>query len=228
MHTKVYVIRHCEARGNIDRIFQGHTDADVSPNGLKQLEKLHERFLSVPYDAIYSSPLIRARKTAEAANHLDLPIQVEPGLIEINGGVWEGKPWEEMPTLFPQDAKNWNISPWDFAPQGGEPMREVYQRVFETVQRLALANPGKTIVVVSHGCAIRNLLCRAKGWPITSLNDVEWCDNTAVSLLEFDENGRARVLLENDNSHLLEGDLSTISKQNWWKKEYRESQIFGE
>lgn len=226
MKTRVYIIRHCEARGNVDRIFQGHTDADISENGQKQLERLHERFLSVSYDAIYSSPLLRAQKTAAAVNHLNLPLRMEKGLIEINGGVWEGKPWADMPSLFPEDARHWNLSPWDFAPENGEPMRHIYGRIYEAVTSIVRENAGKTVVAVSHGCAIRNLLCRMKGLPVEGLNEVEWCDNTAVSLLEFDENGNGKILLENDNSHLQQDGLSTIAKQNWWKKEYRESQIF--
>lgn len=106
MKTKVIIIRHCEARGNVDRIFNGHYDSDITENGEKQLACLAERMEKVPFDVIYSSPLLRARKTAQAANAgKNLPIQIEDGLIEINGGVWEGKPWKSFPELFPADSE---------------------------------------------------------------------------------------------------------------------------
>lgn len=60
---------------------------------------------------------------------------------------------------------------------------------------------------------------------IEKLNDVQWCDNTAVSVIEFDENRQGKLVLENDNSHLSQS-LSTLAGQVWWRKEYREKMIF--
>ena len=62
--TSIYIVRHCEALGNVMRIFQGLTDLDISENGAKQLEYLKERFSGIQLDKVYSSPLIRTRKTA--------------------------------------------------------------------------------------------------------------------------------------------------------------------
>lgn len=226
MSTKIIVIRHCEARGNIDRVFNGHYDGDITENGGRQLERLAQRMQTVRLDALYSSPLLRARKTAAAANFgKNLPLNIESGLMEINGGVWEGKRWKDFPAIFPADSEAWNLHPWDFAPEGGEAMRALYERIGKTVTALARANRGKTICCVSHGCAIRNLLCYAKGWQIERLNDVQWCDNTALSVLELDENDRLTLKLENDASHLTE-ELSTLNNQSWWKKEYRDKMIF--
>lgn len=73
--TTIYLVRHCEAMGNINRIFQGHTDEEISDNGRLQLEKLAERFRDIHLDALYSSPLKRAYRTAEAVNRYhQLPI----------------------------------------------------------------------------------------------------------------------------------------------------------
>lgn len=67
MVTMVYLVRHCEALGNAMGTIQGSTDCDISPKGALQLEKLGQRCLSIPFDAVYSLPLIRALKTARAA-----------------------------------------------------------------------------------------------------------------------------------------------------------------
>lgn len=226
MATKILIIRHCEAWGNVDRVFNGHYDSDITENGERQLERLAQRMQNVHFDVLYSSPLLRARKTAAAANSgKNLPINIEKGLIEINGGVWECKHWKDFPTLFPKDSEAWNLHPWDFAPEGGEAMRALYERISKTVTALAEANRGKTICCVSHGCALRNLLCYAKGWPIERLNDVQWCDNTGLSVLELDDSGRLTLKTENDASHLTE-KLSTLGKQTWWRKEYRDNMIF--
>ena len=219
MNTTLYIVRHCEARGNIDRIFHGHTDSDISDKGAAQLERLSERFKEIHLDAVYASPLRRTRLTAAAVNkYHDLPVHIHPGLIEIHGGYMEGRPWSEFPETHPEDARRWNMEPHLFVPEGGEAMADVFDRIWRAVTEIAAAEAGRTIAVASHGCAIRNLLCRAKGWPIQRLAEEPWCDNTGVSILEFDDAGGCRVLLENDISHLDEG-MSTLAGQKWWRKE---------
>ena len=218
MKTTIYLVRHCEARGNIDRVFQGHYDADISENGRLQLERLAERFKDIPLDAVYSSPLKRARQTAEAVNRYHhLPIELDERLEEINGGHWEGVHWDELPVRFPEEYDDWLKRPWLFCPEEGEAMTAVYTRMKQALTEIAAANRGKTVAVASHGCAIRNALCWLKGYPPERINEVEWCDNTAVSLLEFDENLQPAILFENDNTHLGD-ELTTITKQAWWKE----------
>ena len=94
----------------------------------------------------------------------------------------EGRPWAEFPLTHPEDARRWNLEPWLFAPEGGEPMQAVYDRIWQAVGDIVTAGEGGAVAVASHGCAIRNLLCRAKGWPIQRLGEVAWCDNTGVSI----------------------------------------------
>lgn len=215
--TTIYLVRHCEAMGNINRIFQGHTDEEISENGRLQLEKLAERFRNIHLDALYSSPLKRARRTAEAVNrHHRLPMHMDDRLMEINGGHWEEKPWAALPELYPDEWADWSSRPWLFQPKGGEAMGEVYRRMAAVLQDIAAAHPGQTVAAASHGCAIRNALCWAAGRPIEELLEIPWCDNTAVTILDFPDN-RPVIRLANDNSHLDE-ELSTLSKQSWWRE----------
>lgn len=217
--TRVIVIRHCEAMGNIQRIFQGHYDGQVSDNGRVQLEKLAERMRFLPFDEIWSSPLTRARETAEAANkYYGHTVHIEERLIEINGGEWEGQKWAEFPEKFPKNAEAWNLHPQDFHPEGGESMKSVYRRMSEVVTDIVKMNSRKTVCIVSHGCAIRNLVCWAKGWPIERLREVEWCDNTGINVIDFDADFKPKLIMESDASHLDE-KLSTFAHQDWWKME---------
>lgn len=217
--TRILLVRHCEASGNTQSVFQGHTDCEISGNGEIQLELLGLRCRNMPIDAIYSSPLKRAYATACAVNkYHNLPIQIDPRLIEINGGVWEGVSWAELPRLFPDESEAWNKRPHEFTPQGGEPMRSVYNRMWEAVTDIVRSNQDKTICIASHGCAIRNFLCRAMDKPIEQLNDVGWCDNTAVSIIDFDGELRSHVVLMNDASHLTP-EMSLFTHQTWWKLE---------
>ncbi len=224
--THIIVIRHCEAFGNIMRVFQGRSDGDISENGKAQLEKLAVHMKQFPFDVVYASPLKRAQETARAVNQfMNRPFFIEEGLVEIDGGHWEGNKWVDLPKLYPQESGQWNLEPWNFHPAGGESMRQVYDRIYETVQGLARKHTDQTVVAVSHGCAIRNLLCRVKGYPIERLNEIEWCDNTGINRIDFDEALQPHLVLENDNSHLDE-ELSTLGKQSWWTKENREKLIF--
>lgn len=201
--TKIYIIRHCEATGNAKRLFQGATDCDVSELGKKQLEFLRGRFSSVPLDRVYSSPLIRAQKTAHAvADQKDLPVELCDGLRELNGGVVEGKPFRETFAAIPGLADAWDNHPQDFAPEGGETMRHAYERIWDTVLSLVRDNPGKTIAAATHGGVTRCLLCRLTKGTIEQLKDVPWTENTAVTLIEFDETLKPTLRFSNDHSHV--------------------------
>ena len=223
--TRLYLVRHCEARGNADRVFQGSTDAEISERGALQLERLRERFAAVTLDVLYSSPLRRAQATAQAINHQGLPVIIDQGLVEINGGHWEGVKWSEFPVRYPDEAHDWNLAPWNFAPVNGEPMRHVYDRISRIITAIVQREQGKIIGIVSHGCAIRNYLCFAHGWPIERLNDVDWADNTGVCVIDYDDTLHPQIIMENDNTHLTQ-ELSTFATQEWWRKRNREDMKF--
>ncbi len=122
--TKIYFVRHCEATGNVQRIFQGITDTEISELGAKQLEFLQKRFENEKIEKIYSSPLNRAYKTALAVKgSKNIEIVKIHGLIELNGGIVEGKPFAETFSKMPHLADAWDNHPEDFHPEGGESMR---------------------------------------------------------------------------------------------------------
>lgn len=225
--TRIYLVRHAEAMGNVEEFFQGRTDCEVSEKGKKQLELLAERFRDIPIEAIYSSPLKRTIDTAEAVNkYHNLPIIRDEGLIEIHGGVWEGKPWADLPKLYPVEYELWQNKMHKFYIAEGEKMTEVFERMKAAVNKIAAENDGRTIAVVSHGCALRNFLCYAMGKQISALKDVGWSDNTAVSLVEYEENGVPKIIFKNSNDHLT-GELSTLSKSKWSIPENIEYGNFG-
>ncbi|MBQ9414075.1 MAG: histidine phosphatase family protein [Clostridia bacterium] len=216
--TTIYLVRHCEARGNVDREFHGHFDSDITDNGRAQLKLLAERFRDIPIDGIVSSPLRRARLTAEAINtYHHLPIAFDDRLMELNGGLWERHSWPDLPKLFPESGEAWAKCPHLFEAPGGETMQQVYDRMSEALCDIAAANEGKAIAVASHGCAIRNALCWAKSQDIIHLGDTPWCDNTAVTTIAI-EDGVPTLLGFNDASH-LDSETSTLEKQTWWRKD---------
>lgn len=216
--TTVYLIRHAQAKGNLDRVFQGRYDGAVTELGYRQLENLAEKCREFQLDCIYSSPLSRAYETAQAVNrYYAHPILQEDGLLEIDGGDWEGKKWDSFPVDYPEINSHWEDCPWMFRAPNGESMAEVYQRMRETILKIVADNKDKTIGIVSHGCAIRNFLTFAKGLPVEQIIKTGWCDNTAISKIIFDDQFLPSVEWQNDSSH-LEEEIKTFAAQLWWKK----------
>ena len=203
--TEIYMVRHCEAMGNVKRLFQGSSDFDISEIGAKQLEYLKNRFKNIKLDKVYTSPLIRARKTALAViGDRDLKPIDEKGLIELDGGIVEGKPFIETFNSIPGLADTWDNHPEDFAPEGGEKMRDAYERIWNTVNKIAAENKGKAVACTTHGGVTRCLLCRLLKGDIKKLSEMPWSENTAVTLIRFDDSLNSEVVFYNDTTHLPE------------------------
>ena len=216
--TTVYLVRHAEAEGNKNRTFQGRTDCDLTEKGYRQLESLAERFKDIKIDKLYSSPLKRTIETAKAVNkYHNLPINIDENIIEINGGVFEGLNWDKVGEMYPEEHKVWVNQPHNFKIEGGESMKNVYERMKKAITAIVSENKGKTVAVVSHGCAIRNYLCYANKMPHEKICTLEWADNTAISKIEFDDDLEPTVIFQNDSSHLSDED-ATIRFETWWKE----------
>jgi probable phosphoglycerate mutase len=214
--TRAFIIRHAEAEGNLYRRGQGHFDGKITPLGQRQIDALAERFKDERIDALYSSDMSRTISTAGAIlRYRGLPLITDSRLREIDMGAWEDTCWGniaydelEMLYKFNCDPDNWQV-------RGGESFKRLQRRITDAVLDIAAKHDGETIAVVSHGMAIRSLMCAFLGIPSGEAMTVEHCDNTAVALVNI-ENGGARIVYRNDNSHLT-GNLSAMKKQQWWK-----------
>lgn len=203
MVTTLYIIRHCQSMGNIQHRFQGRYDAPVSPDGEKQLDLLSLRFRNVQLDAVYTSPLSRALRTAEAVNRFHgLPIQKRDGLLELDVGEMENLELSEIGIKFPEVAKNWDQSPDLCEFPGGETMKEAYVRANRAIDEIVSENPGKTVAVITHGGVIRNLDARIRTGRIEGMRDGTVFGNTGVSILTVDGEGKLAWKQVNDLSHL--------------------------
>lgn len=217
MVTTLYLVRHCEAEGNINDTFQGSIDQDITEKGARQLERLSERCRDIDFGVIYSSPLIRAYKTAEAVNkYHGLDIVTDKAFLEIDGGEFEGCKWDQLPLLFPDTYELWKNNFALFKTEKGESMVDVYKRVSEGVMRVVRENLGKSIMVVSHGCAIRNMCCFLKGLELDRIGECEWVDNTGISCFSFDDELRAKEVFVNDCRHLM-NDHELAPHQMFWR-----------
>lgn len=215
--TTIYFVRHGEATGNVERNFHGWYDSPLTENGRKQIACLKTWFQDIAVDAIYASDLTRTYETAKAiAEEKVLQIRKQKNLREIHGGEWEDVPWDDLPIRFSESYENWLYRPHLLEMPGGESMAGFQDRIYKTVLAIIEENQGKKVVIVTHGTAIRVFLCRIRGIPLSEMPGEAWCDNASVTEITVTEEG-FQVIKDGDNSHL--GTLSTLAKQDWWKKE---------
>ncbi|MGM9662999.1 MAG: histidine phosphatase family protein [Oscillospiraceae bacterium] len=213
--TRVYLVRHAEAEGNLFRRAQGQFNGMITALGRRQIEALRQRFLPIPVEAVYTSDLLRTRLTAAAiAEPKGLPLRPDKQLREFSIGQWEDVPWAEWQERDSASMTAFNTLDHFSAP-GSETPEQVRDRITAAFWRIVGENEGKTIAIVSHGMAMRILLGTLQGLSFPEMRTTAHSDNTAVSLVEV-EGGKARVVFRDDNSHL--GPLSTFAKQSWWRE----------
>jgi broad specificity phosphatase PhoE len=152
--TEIVLIRHGRTAANEQGRWQGQTDGGLTDAGRHQARRLAAHL--APLDAIYTSPLGRARETAEilAAPH-DTPLVIADDLVEIGFGAWEGHTKEEIAAADP-DLMARLAGGEDVVRGGsGETFSSVSVRMREAIERIAAAHPGGRVGVVSHGGASR-------------------------------------------------------------------------
>ena len=210
--TKIYVIRHAEAEGNIYRRFHGQYESGVTANGRRQIEALSRRFRDIPVDACYTSDLIRTQITAGAVyRQKNLPLQLEPAFREIYVGRWENVSFGWLYTYELEDMMRFDSAPEDWWVEGGETFQTSTDRFLHALNKVAEKHDGQTVCVFTHAAIIRCVMRRL--FPGAKIGH---SDNTAVTLLEY-EAGSFRPVYFNDNSHLTE-EISTLAKQTWWRE----------
>ena len=200
--TRIYLIRHAQAEGNLYRIAQGHEDGLLTRQGWAQVRALSRRFEDIHVDAVYSSDLYRACATASAVyKPKALPLHRDSSLREAFLGDWEGKPWGEIYRQEPEQLVNFSMAPGKWRVRNAETALQAQQRLEEALLRIGTENAGKTIAVVSHGYAIRMLLGKLQGYTMDNMGQSPQEGNTSVSQLEL-EDGQLRLVFRSDTSHL--------------------------
>lgn len=221
--VKIYFVRHCQSEGNKTRTFLGSIDCDITADGVKQLEYLNDRFKDIKIDGVYSSPLLRAKKTALAAVYgKGLTLITDDDFAEMHVGNDEGKPFFEVFKKGSVAEDVWLNRFHEYAPENGETIKGVYERVVRGLKKIAQnpENEGKTLLVASHGIATRCLICYLLYNDIEKIGQVDWANNTAVSLIVYD-NGEFKALYLNDDSHIPEDFMSAESRSvtKMWTEE---------
>ncbi|MEG1413109.1 MAG: alpha-ribazole phosphatase [Acidaminococcaceae bacterium] len=196
----IYLIRHGQTAANKIFRFQGHADNPLNQEGLEQAAQLGEYLQNLPLSAIYASDLTRAVQTATPlAKVHKLPITTVPALREINFGQWEGKTYEEIKALWPQEIEEFFRKPSSVQIVGGESFSTVQQRAWQALTEIIATQAEDTnIAIVSHGGTIRTLVCAVLHLELNYLWKIN-VNNVGVSCLKQWENNLAVQYLNNDS-----------------------------
>ncbi|MGE1061404.1 alpha-ribazole phosphatase [Megasphaera paucivorans] len=209
---KLYLVRHGETDGNAQQWYQGTTDVPLNKTGIMQAECLSRFLEDVHFDAVYSSTLSRAKRTAEIiAEPHDLFVKAYDDLREINFGVWEKHTYSEITTRWPGEIEAFYDSEGNMRAHGGESFRDVEKRITEKTKELLQHHvSGDTIMIVSHGAAIRCLLFGLLGLEMGRIWAFQQY-NTAFNIIEYHGDKNVMTLM-NCTDHLQ----GTVGYQMQW------------
>jgi len=214
--TRIFLIRHAEAEGNIFRRAHGHFNGQIIGRGYAQIERLKERFKNERIDAVYSSNLSRTCLTASA---IYVPRRMQLSTVEmlreVKMGVWEDMPWGDIEHDYPEMNKLFNADPANWHVTGSEEFQHVQKRMKECISDIAGRHDGENVAIFSHGFAIRAFICGILGVLSSEIKKVPYFDNTAVTLLKYNGD-QITIEYQGDNSHLSTED-STFANQTWWR-----------
>lgn len=175
---KIYLIRHGLTPLNKAKKVNGEVDEPLAPEGIEQARAIVPLIpKSIRY--IYSSPLLRARQTAEIlSSELNIPVSIQNELTEIRMGSLAGKSWEEMEGGLELKKKHRTVQ-FDYLPYGGESLEDVKRRILSFFKKINDKHADYEALIITHGGMIRliNLLQHGEAVYETEKN---------VSLLTFD------------------------------------------
>jgi probable phosphoglycerate mutase len=208
--TELVLVRHGQSTANAQGIGQGRSDWPLSDLGRRQAEATGRRLARLGgIAAVYTSPLSRAAETAAAIGAaLGLaPIPV-PDLVEIDIGALSGKPWDALKTLHPEamaayeaaEAARPHPRNRELIP-GWEPVAEVIARTWGAIQAIAVAHPGRRVVVVAHGGVLNAFLTHLLEGDAHETPWKHHLGNCAVSHVRLAA-GRPEVVCLRDTGHV--------------------------
>ncbi|MUL43559.1 bifunctional RNase H/acid phosphatase [Streptomonospora sp. PA3] len=199
--TRLVLLRHGETPLSVERRFAGVGDIGLTGTGHAQARAAARHLASAGIDAVVSSPLRRARETAEPiAAELSLPVEVAEGLREADFGAWEGMTFGEVRSSRPGELERW-LADTSAAPEGGESFAAAAERVAEARDKLLARHAGRTVLVVSHVTPIKILLQQALLAPLEAIYRMH-LDVGCLSRIDCFSDGPMLVRSLNDTGHL--------------------------
>jgi probable phosphoglycerate mutase len=164
--TELLIIRHGETEANLQGRWQGHGDSPLTECGLAQAKAIGKRLTTHRFSSLYSSDLGRARNTAKIiAKHTGHKIVLDKRLREKDVGIFQGLTVEEAERLYPDEWRLYKNFASDYAIPNGESSQQRLERAISCLEDIGSRHPSESIVVVTHGGVLNDLLRHTLGIP---------------------------------------------------------------
>ena len=186
MKTKLYIVRHAETEGNIEKRLTGRKDYNLTEKGEKSAEKLAQRLSDVKFDALFSSSSNRKKKKIEPiAKQNNLTIVQLDDLCEMYFGDYDGWKWEDVNKINPEIKHRQNEINEISGIPNQESMEETAERMYKCVKKICDENEGKTILICSHGVAIEAFIRKITQIPFNKEMEKYSQRNVALNVLTY-------------------------------------------
>lgn len=172
---RILLVRHGETDWNSQGKFQGRVDIPLNQLGLAQAEAVGLVLRQEHFSAFYSSPLKRALETIGIIrlHHPGVPLYVEPDLVEMNLGEFDGMEGVRWAALYPEFLEAWKRQPAQLRMPGGETLQEVQARGLRVLMSIVERHrPGEKILVCTHNFVILALLCHVLGKSLNRFREI--------------------------------------------------------
>lgn len=198
MKSRIFIVRHTETVGNIEKRLTGRQDYEVTQKGSLLINKLTEELKNIKFDKIYSSTSKRAIKTVEPLAILNkVNIEEKEDLCEMYFGIYDGWKWEDVNKIQPEIKQNQNRINEIYGIPKQETMQQVAERMYNCITEIVLNNIGKTILISSHGVAIEAFIRKIVNRPFREDRE-KFCQyNVAINELVFEDNNYQIIQLAN-------------------------------
>jgi len=198
---RLILARHGETMWNRENRILGHTEIELTEKGRKQAERLALALKGEKVTAIYSSPLRRARQTAEEiARYHQQEVVPDDGLKELDAGELDGLTFNEAMERYGEFLEEWLKDTPSLRMPGGESVAELDERTWATVERIVKDHPDGAAILVSHSFVIMCIISRALGMSISNFRRLR-LGVASISILNFGQRGIS-LLQFNDTCHL--------------------------
>ena len=190
MSLTIYFLRHGETTASKTGGYCGALDVELTPEGVQMAEDFATAYQSLPWTAIFCSPLWRTIQTAKPlGNLIGMELQLRDGLKEIAYGKWEGKTPADVNQEFHDEYVRWLADPGWNSPSGGEKGIDIARRSGEVLEEIEQTYDSGNVLVVSHKATIRIMLCSLLGIDVGRYRDRILMPVASVSIVEFTERG---------------------------------------
>lgn len=205
---RLLLVRHGQTEWNRDRRIMGREPVGLNPEGVAQSQRLRDDIQGFEIHGVYTSPLVRAKQTAEIiAEGCDLNPKEDPRLEEVGYGEWVGltfKEARETPGYVPYFKRlDSPVAP------GGETLFQVRDRALKFLEDLEVTEDGNTVIAVTHADLIKCLIMAILEIPFENIWKMR-IDNGALTQIES-EKGRRRLICLNQSN-----DIARLFESRIW------------